>query len=118
MVYMLTKLHAITRNFMLYITIGGQAQGKGAGTQKTQQSEKSSKAHSKPTESSPNVAMANQIHFTFNIGDNDKQKQEASEGGSSNTSLNGTSTGKGHDRQADETTQAAKPTGTYYVTHT
>ena len=86
--------------------------------QKTQQSEKSGKVHSKPTESGPNVAMTNQINVTVvNVGDKDEQKQEATEGGSSSTSLNGTSTGKGHNRQ-DETTQAAKPTGTYYVTHT
>ena len=98
------------------INVGGQAQGKGAGTQKTQQSEKSSKTYSKPTESSPNVAMTNQINVTVTVGDKDEQKQEASEGGSTSTSLNGTSTGKGHNRQ-DETTQAAKPTGTFYVTH-
>ena len=100
------------------IIIGGQAQGKGAGTQKTQQSEKSSKTYSKPTESGPNVSMANQIHVTVTVGDKDKQKQAGTEGGSSSTSLNGTSTGEGLDRQADETTQAAKPTGTCYVTHT
>ena len=88
------------------INVGGQAQGKGAGTQKTQQSEKSSKTYSKPTESGPNVAMANQINVTVTVGDKDKQKQAATEGGSTSTSLNGTSTGKGLDRQADETTQA------------
>ena len=80
--------------------IGGHTQCKGAGAQKTQQTEKSSKTHSKPTESGPSVAMANQIHITVAVGDKDKQKQET-EGSTTNTA----------EGQDTETTGETKPMG-------
>ena len=66
----------------------------------SQQTEKASKTHSKPTESGPSVAMANQIHITVAVGDKDKQKQET-EG----------STAKTAEGQDTKPTEVAKPTG-------
>lgn len=95
-IYILTKLHnydfLLCNNTIKGIR-GGHTQGKGIGGQnlaKTQQTEKASKAHSKPpTESAgPNVAMTNQLHITLAMAtDTEKQKPEAK--GSSNSAREG-----------------------------